>query len=79
MRHVCRVSVWFSLINLHGVFNLKSILKEKPLWSYLTHNWKDKELHTFTKGISLKVNVEARREFELLLQGPVQYFSHYAI
>ena len=36
----------------------------------------DKEVHIFPKGISPKVNVIVRLEFELAV---VQYFSYYAI
>ena len=30
----------------------------------LTHSWGDKWVHTFPKGISLKMNLIARLEFE---------------
>ena len=39
-----------------------SLLKNS---SDLTHSWEDKGVHTFHKGISQKVNVIARPEFEL--------------
>ena len=32
----------------------------------ITHGWVDKRVHTFPKGISPKVNVIARLEFELI-------------
>ena len=32
---------------------------------YLTHNWENKGIHTFPKGISLKMNVIVQLEFEL--------------
>ena len=39
----------------------------------------DKGVHTFPKGISSKVNVTMRLEFELIYFGvAVQHFSHYA-
>ena len=38
---------------------------EEQLWCYLTHSWENKEVHTFPKGICLKVNVIAQLEFEL--------------
>ena len=45
----------------------------------LTCSWKDKEVHPFSKGISLKVNVKAQLESELAYSGAVvQHFSHYA-
>ena len=44
-----------------------------------THNWEgvDKEVHTFPKGINLKVNI-TQLEFELAyFKVTVQQFSHY--
>ena len=40
-------------------------MSEEQQWYYLTHNWEDKWVHTFPKGICPKVNVIARLEFEL--------------
>ena len=62
--------VWFGSfvqwhINLLGLFNAKSILLEGHIWYYLTYRWEDKGVHTFPKGICLKVNVTAWLEFEL--------------
>ena len=47
------------------LFNVKAISVEKQQWHFLTHSWESKEVHTFPKGISPKVNVLARLEFEL--------------
>ena len=68
-------------INLHGLFNTKAILVEEQQWYYLTHSrgGGDKRIHTFSKGIRLKVNVIAILEFELsYFKVTVQHFSHYA-
>ena len=46
-----------------GLFNAKYILPEEQLY-YLTHSWEDKGVHTFPKGICLKMNVIAWLEFE---------------
>ena len=46
----------------------------------INHNSEDKEVHTFPKGISLKVNVIARLEFELTYyNSTVLRFNHYAM
>ena len=38
----------------------------RELWLFfLTHSWEYKGIHAFLKGISPRVNVIARREFEL--------------
>ena len=45
---------------------------------YLTDCWVNKEVYTFQKDISLKVNVIAWLEFEPVYFEPVvQEFSHY--
>ena len=49
-----------------GLLNVKSILVEEQQRYYLTYNKLDKRVHTFSKGINLKVNVTARMEFELI-------------
>ena len=74
--------VWFGLFNgistLFGLFNVKAILLEEQLWYYLTHSWEDKGVHTFPKGICLKVNVIARLEYELAYyDSAVRRFNHY--
>ena len=56
-------------INLCGLFNTKVIFVEEQQWYYLTNSWEDKEVHTFSKGISPKVNVIAWLEFKLTVQG----------
>ena len=46
-------------------------------WCYLTHNWEDKGVHAFPKGICPKVSVIARLEFELAyLDFAVHHFNH---
>ena len=52
-------------INLCGLYNAKAILLDEPMWYYLTRSWENKRVHTFPKGIYLKVNVIARLELEL--------------
>ena len=53
---------WFGSVSLiHGLFNAKAILEEEQY--YLTHNWEEKEVDTFSKGISPEVNVIVRLEF----------------
>ena len=45
---------------------------------YLTHRWEDQRVHTFSKGVYLKVNVIARLEFELAYHDSAVYrFNHY--
>ena len=39
-------------VNLCGLFNAKAILVEEQQWYYLTHSWRDKEVHAFPKGIN---------------------------
>ena len=52
-------------INICGLINVKHILVEKQKRYDLTHNWRDEGVHTFPKGISLKLNVIPQIEFEL--------------
>ena len=48
------------------------------MWYYLTHSWEDKGVHTFPKGICLKVNVIALLEYELAdCDFTVHRFNHY--
>ena len=54
---------FFLSLNLCGLFNAKAILIEEY---YLTYNWRCKGIHTFPKGIRLKVNVIVQLEFELI-------------
>ena len=72
---------WIGLVSFF-FFNGKSPFMDysKPRqslqWYYLTHCWGDKEVHTFPKGISPKVNVLARLEFELAYYDvTIQYIS----
>ena len=56
-------------IKLAGLFNTKIILVEERQWNYLTHDWMEiKGFNPFLMGISPKVNVIARPEFELATQ-----------
>ena len=55
--------MWFGLVSLfqwpisfHELFNPNAVFVEH-LWYYLTHSLVDKDVHTFPKGISLKMNV----------------------
>ena len=57
-------------INPHGLFNAKGTIVERQQWYYLILSCGDKEVHIFPKGISPRVNIIARLEFEL---------SHYDI
>ena len=69
---------WWHII-LCYLLNSKAIhVKEQQLY-YLTHNSRDKGVHTFPKAISLKMNIKVKLEFELTyLKITVQHFSHYA-
>ena len=65
--------------NLCELFNAKVILVEKQ-WYYLTHNWRDQGVHTFLLGISLKVNIIARLQFEVAyFDDAVKHVSHYTM
>ena len=45
--------------------------------NYLICNWRNKRIHTFPKGISLKVNVIVRLEFELAYYDiAIQHVNH---
>ena len=61
-----------------GAFGLPSTMVANFTY-YLTNCWKDKEVHTFPKGICPKVNVIARLEFEFAnYDSVVHQFNHYA-
>ena len=65
-------------INLCRLFNAKAVLLVEQLWYYLTYSWDDRGVHTFPKGICLKVNVLARLEYELAYyDSAVHRFNHY--
>ena len=53
-------------INFCRLFDIKIILVEEQSWHYLIHSLRDKEVHTFPKGIVTEDNVMARLEFELV-------------
>ena len=75
---------WFGFfvkwhINLYGTFNAKAISVEEQKWYQLIHRWGDKGFHIFPKGMSLKVNVIARLEFELANYDiAAQHFIHFS-
>ena len=51
---------------------------EGQSWYYLTSRWEDKEIHSFPKGICLKVIAIERLQFELAYcDFAVQRFNHY--
>ena len=57
----------------------KPFLIEEQQWYYLTHSWVDESIHTFSKDITLKVNIIAQQEFELLhYYITVYHMIHYA-
>ena len=68
-------------INFRGLFNVKAILVEEPLWYHLNHSWKrDKGVHAFPKGICMKVNVIVWLKSEITYHDVwVQHISHYAM
>ena len=48
--------------------NIKAMLVEEQLWYNLTQTWGESNgVHTFPKGISLKVNVKVQLEFKLTM------------
>ena len=64
-------------INLCRLYNAKAILLEH-VWYYLTHSWEDKGVHTFPKGICLKVTIIVWLEYELpYYDSAVHRFNHY--
>ena len=76
------LSLFFNGISTFvGYFNAKAILQEEQLWwYYLTYSWDDKGVHTFPKGICLKVNIIARLEYELAYYDSAVYrFNHYTM
>ena len=69
---------WY--IKLCELFNAKAILVEEQPWYYLTHSLEDKRVHAFSNGISLKVNVIMRLDFELAyFEAAVQHFRLYVM
>ena len=63
-------------LGYYVLFNTKPILVEE--WFYWTHNKRNKEIHTFPKSISPKVNVIAWPEIELAyFKATVHHFKHY--
>ena len=72
---------WVSLFNdistFMGYLMSKSSFFEEQQWYYLS--WENKEIHTFLKGISPKVNVIAQLDVELAYFKAVgQLFSRYS-
>ena len=65
------------LNSLRGLFNAKAIFVEELHCYYLTYSWEDTSVHTYPQGISPKVNVIERLEFELgKFEAIIQHFSH---
>ena len=73
------VSLFNGISILFRLFNAKAILLlEEQQRYYLTHSWEDKGVHTFPKGICLKVNIIVRLEYELTYyDSAVHRFNHY--
>ena len=72
------VSFFLWHINLHGIFDAKTILIEEKEWSYLTNSWGYKGVHSFHKDINQKVSVIAWLEFEhTYSETAVQHFNNY--
>ena len=70
------VSLFNGISTLFRLFNAKAIILEEQY--YVTHSWEDKGVHTFPKGIFLKVNIIARLENELAYyDSAVHRFNHY--
>ena len=56
------------------------MLIEEQQWYYLIHSWGYKEVHTFFKSISLKLNLTLRLKFNLTyFKATAQNFRHYAM
>ena len=82
--NVLKMMVGWLVFSFNGIstffrlFNAKAIFLEEQYWYYLTHNWEDKGVHTFPKGICPKVNIIARLEYELAYyDSAVHRFNHY--
>ena len=60
------LKIFFSVsLFFHGLFYAKATLRERQqCYYYLIHTLRDKEYHTFPKGIRPKVNAITRLEFE---------------
>ena len=73
--------LWFCLVSLfNGISTFLGYLmpNQSSKKNYLTHRWEDKGVHTFPKGICLKVNIIVWLEFELAYyDSAVQHFNHY--
>ena len=69
MPSCCHFLVWSVFfvqwhINLRGLFNAETILVDKRLWYYLTHNLRDKAFHNLLNVICSKVYVMEQLGFE---------------
>ncbi len=74
------VSLFNGISTLFRLSNSEAILPEEQFWYYLTHSWDEKGVHTFPKGICLKVNIIARLEYELAYNdSAVHRFNHYTM
>ena len=45
--------------------NIPNTLSDKN-WYYLIHSWRDKEVHTFPKGINPKINIIVWLDYQLI-------------
>ena len=74
------VALFNGISILCGLFNARAIPVEEQYLYYSSHSWRDKGVHTFFKGISLKVNAQLWLEFKLTYYDvTVQCVSHYAM
>ena len=73
---------WFLCLMVYqhcGLCNDKGAIVKDQYWYYLTHRWGnggDKEVHTYSKSSSLKVNVTGVQTHGLQFHGP--HFNHYS-
>ena len=51
------VALFYGISNLLRLFYSKAILVEEQQWYYLTNSLGNKEVHTFSRGTSPKVNI----------------------
>ena len=75
------VSLFNSISTFVGYLMPKFILVEEQAWYNLTHSrgWVGKEVHTFSKSISHKVNVVVQLEFEPSYHDvTVHHITHHA-
>ena len=71
MSQVVHIFLYFRIfvlwhISLRASFNSKEILVQLQKWFHLTHHCIDKDVYTFVKSISLKMNIIAQLWFGLV-------------